>query len=71
MESSVIELVTVFFVLTIILLGVLNIIDKDVAKDLLSIVSILITILFSYRRRGEVRKLASFLRKIQRSVARS
>lgn len=63
MFSSVIEWLLIVFGLIIGLLSVLNLVDRDLARDVLSILSIMLPLIYSYRRRGDFRRFTSFLKK--------
>lgn len=63
MFSSVIEWLLIVFGLIIGLLSVLNLVDRDVARDVLSILSIMLPLIYSYRRRRDFRRFTSFLKK--------
>ncbi|MCL7402039.1 MAG: hypothetical protein LZ168_04550 [Thaumarchaeota archaeon] len=61
MHSSIIEGVLIVFGLIIGLLSLLNLIDKDLARDVLTFLSILLPLVYSYRRRADFKKFVGFL----------
>jgi len=43
--------------------GILGLIDQNVSSSLLSVISIMLSLVYSYRRRSNFKKLASRLRR--------
>lgn len=62
MSSSIVEVVLIVFCLIIGVLSIFNLIDRDLVRDILTIISILLPLVYSYRRRGKLRQFASFFK---------
>ncbi|MCS7126545.1 MAG: hypothetical protein NZ929_06535 [Aigarchaeota archaeon] len=60
MFSSIIEILLIVFGLIIALFSIFNLIDKDLAKDILTILSTILPIVYSFRRRRKFKELARF-----------
>ncbi|MEM2548407.1 MAG: hypothetical protein QW810_06100 [Nitrososphaerota archaeon] len=58
-----IEGAIIVFGLIIAMLSILNLVDKDLVRDLLTIISILLPLIYSYRRREDFRKFKSLFSK--------
>lgn len=63
MYSSIVESMLIVFGLTIGLLSIFNLVDKNLARDILTILSILLPLIYSCRRRRELGRFKGLFNK--------
>ena len=63
MLAHLLEVLLIALALIIALAGIFGLIDQNVSSSLLSIISIMLSLVYSYRRRSNFKRLASRLRR--------